>query len=475
MLRYLLIVSLLSLTLYAKSLTLQEALKIVRSNNLELKVAKLQTDMKAIEAKIAKSYHYGKLDLEVMGMRSNDPGNVFGFKIQSREATFKDFGFEDFLQGFGAAMIDPGTGLPDFTSFAQAMGNPAVQQQLLSTQPGALNYPDARNHYVTKLRFVLPLYTGGKLSEYERIAKEMVRMSKLDMQKLTDAKVYQVKKTFFDITLVENYLINLSKIIKNIKRLKRIVKEMHIEGYVQTVDILEVDARLAEAEGMYNQAKLNRTLAYRFLSFLLNKEVGQIKKVSEFAPMPKVNTGALERYNIDIQKAMLGLKLSRMMQRIEEAKFKPTVGLFAEYGSADNKLFNEFSEKDFYSFGVKVSWNLFNGGADSYAFEKAKLNTMKVATQVELAKKGIALKANKLQSEIRSIEADIQSYKKQLRFAKKVYETYRAKYQEGLVSISDLLIKQSKELEMLLKLLTAKNKRNTKVFELEALLSKGEV
>ena len=30
-------------------------------------------------------------------MRSNDAGNVFGFKLQSREATFGDFGFTEFL------------------------------------------------------------------------------------------------------------------------------------------------------------------------------------------------------------------------------------------------------------------------------------------------------------------------------------------------------------------------------------------
>jgi len=33
-------------------------------------------------------------------------------------------------------------------------------------------------------------------------------------------------------------------------------------------------------------------------------------------------------------------------------------------------------------------------------------------------------------------------------------------------------MKQSKELEILLKLLTAKNKRNTKVFELESVLNR---
>ncbi|HIP28897.1 MAG TPA: TolC family protein, partial [Sulfurovum sp.] len=75
--------------------------------------------------------------------------------------------------------------------------------------------------------------------------------------------------------------------------------------------------------------------------------------------------------------------------------------------------------------------------------------------------------------EILSANADIKSFNKQLSFARKVYQNYSARYKEGIVSISDLLIKQSKELEVLLKLLTVKNKRNTKVFELNSILNKG--
>ena len=44
---------------------------------------------------------------------------------------------------------------------------------------------------------------------------------------------------------------------------------------------------------------------------------------------------------------------------------------------------------------------------------------------------------------------------------------------EGIASISDVLMKQSKELEILLKLLTFKNERNTKIFELNSILNTG--
>ena len=193
--------------------------------------------------------------------------------------------------------------------------------------------------------------------------------------------------------------------------------------------------------------------------------------MKDMAPMPKVTAKMLAARNIDIQKAKLGLKISKMNIKANEANFLPEVGAFAEYGSADDHIFNDFADKDFYTVGVQAKWNLFNGGADKANLEKAKLNYLKVQEQVRLAKLGIALKAKKLKTEILSANSDINNYKKQLKLAKRVYENYNTRYKEGMVAISDVLIQQSKELQVILQLLTAKNKRNTKIFELDSLLN----
>jgi outer membrane protein TolC len=122
---------------------------------------------------------------------------------------------------------------------------------------------------------------------------------------------------------------------------------------------------------------------------------------------------------------------------------------------------------------VQVKWNIFNGGTDKANLEKARVNLMKVSSQVELAKKGISLQVKKLQTAIKSLDYDIESHKKQLRLAKRVYKTYEEKYKEGLSSITDVLIKQARELEVLLGLLKVANERNAKVFELESILDLG--
>jgi outer membrane protein TolC len=438
------------------NLTLHKALKLLDKHNLEIKIAQYNAQMKKYEQFAAQGYDYGKLDFSFMALRSNDAGNVFGFKLQSREATFGDFGFSDFLGDLGTMMQGQ-----------------QLDHDPLQIAPRDLNYPDDRNHFVSKFTYMLPVYTGGKLTEYKKITKSLFEMSKLDIAKVKSEKRYQVKKAFYDIALVQSYISNLRKIISNINKLKQIISEMKKEGYAQETDKLEVKARMAEAESMLSQAKLNRELAYQFLSFLLDTKVSSVQTTNALAPVPRVTKAMIEQRSIDIQKAKLGLKITGMALELERAKFRPTVGAFAEYGSADDAPFNDFFKKDSYTVGMQLQYNLFNGGTDEANLEKARVNTLKVAKQVQLAKKGIALKVKQLQTQIGGYNADIKSYRAQLDLSRTVYKKYQEKYKEGIASISDVLIRQAKELEILLKLLTVQNARNGKVFELQSLLNLG--
>ena len=54
------------------------------------------------------------------------------------------------------------------------------------------------------------------------------------------------------------------------------------------------------------------------------------------------------------------------------------------------------------------------------------------------------------------------------------YKTYEAKYQENLVSINDVLIKQSYQIQKIMELLRVKNLRNERVFALEKLINKED-
>ncbi len=422
------------------NLSLKEAENIVKKDNLEINIAKFNERVKDLELRVAKGYNYGTLDLTQVFMRSNDALTVFGSKLMSREATFGDFGFSQF----------------DFT-------NPNI----LAVQPKDLDYPGYRNLFQTKLTYKLPIYTGGKLTQYRKIAQSMIKMSKLDTKKVIAEKLFQTKKSFFDISLLDNYIENLNIIVKNINILENTVKAMIEEGYAKHIDLLEVQAKKSNILRMLNQAKINRKLAYQFLSFLLNKDVKSIIHINENIELKKIDKGLVLSKNLDIQKAKLGLKISKMAIRLQKASFLPEIGAFGEFSTADNDFLNDFNKHKAYTVGVQFKWNIFNGGIDKANLEKAKISSMKVAEELELAKKGIALKIDKIQTEIKSYQFDIESLDKELKLAQAIYANYLGRYKEKLVSINDVLIKQSQEIERVLKLEKAKTHRNEKILELE--------
>ncbi len=460
----------LSLPLFAvqENLSMEHALEMVRHNNLEVKVAEQDVLIKEQEHRAAVGYNFGQLDLIVNALRSNDAGNVFGFKLQSREASFADFGFDQFLEPMGKVL-----GWLAQEKNTEAANAISQMGSILDIQPDKLNYPDARNHFQEKIQYRLPLYVGGKLMKYGEITDKMTTMSKLDRQKVLNEKIFETRKTYYNISLVENFIKNLNRILKNVEELEETVKSMVDEGYALDIDLLQVQTKKADVLRMINQAKLNRSLAYQYLSFLVNDEVRSIVVLDRDVPMPQMKRSDMIARNIDIQKAHMGLEVTDLAIGVEKSKFLPQVGAFAEYGSADNDFLNDFTDKDAYTLGVQLKWNLFNGFVDKAKYEKAKIQNMKMQHQVELAKKGIGLKIDKIITSIKSKEYDIQSLREKVKFTKKVYENYYSRYKEGLMSINDVLIKNSEEIQATLELVKTRFERNNKVFELENIINKG--
>jgi outer membrane protein len=197
------------------SLTLDEALEILQTKNLEIKAAKLDIEAAVNEADTVSGMNWGSLDFTQDFARSNDAGNVFGFKLSSREASFGDFGFNEFLSQMGS------------------IGTPAGQAALLATQPNDLNYPDDRNYFQSKLKYQVPLFTGFAISSYSEIMNSMTKMKTLEKEQVTSEKIYQLRKSYYDMALLNDSIINLEKILENISTLENVTSDMITEGYAK--------------------------------------------------------------------------------------------------------------------------------------------------------------------------------------------------------------------------------------------------
>ncbi len=441
------------------ALTLDEAIEILKSENLEIKAASLDVDAAKADESSASGNHWGKLDFIQDYANSNDAGNVFGFKLTSREAEFGDFGFDEFIGQMDT--ITPGS--PTFDGGTK----------LLATQPDRLNYPDSRNFFQSKLKYEVPLFVGFQITSFVDIMESMTKMKRLEKKQVINEKVYQVRKSFYDMALLRSSTKNLNTILTNIETLEYMTKSMIEVGYAKKVDLLEVQAKKGNVKRLVLQMDSNQKLLYHYISFLLNKKIENISTTSPRVAMPTFSDEDILNSNIDIQRATTGLEVRKSMIDVNRASYYPMVGAFGEIATADDSFLGEANDHKAYTIGARLTWNIFNGGIDSAKIEKSRLEHIKMKTQVNLAKEGISLKVAKIRTEIETYNAQIISLEKELALANEIYSNYEGRYREKLSSMSDVIIKQSQQIQKILELQMAQNKRNERIFALEK-LANGE-
>ncbi len=419
------------------SLTLQDALKIVKLDNLQIKIANFDKQIAQADIKKIKAQNFGTLDFIQTAARSNNALSVFGFKLTSRKATFNDFGFSQFGK---------------ITN---------------STPPDALNYPGDYSFFQSSLRYKVPIFTGFKLTSYKNIAQSLKKMKTLNTQQLIHTKVFQVKKIYYNLSLISNTIKQLNIILKNINMLKATAKQMVKEGYATNIDILEVEAKRANIKRLLNQMQINEQLLYQYLDFLLNKKITSIILPSQNVKMPNITDQKILLDNINIKKAEAGLNISHNLVKASESSYYPSIGAFAQISTADNTFLGNANKHKAYTVGAKLTWNIFSGGLDNAIIQKAKIQQLKAGTRLDLAKQAILLKVEKIKTQIKSFNYKIDSLKQSLKLADAIYKNYQDRYHEQLVSINDVIVKQSKEIQIILKLQAIKNKRNNSIFELQ--------
>jgi len=433
-----------------KSLTLNEALEILKAENLEIQAASLDVKVAQADETTASGSSWGKLEFIQDFANSNDAGNVFGFKLTSREATFGDFGAQEFMNATGA-----NGGVPPASAY--------------TTPPDRLNYPDSRNFFQSKLKYEVTLFTGFQISSYSEVMRAMTKMKQLEKSQVINEKSYELRKSFYDMALLKESAKNLNTILENIKTLENMTKNMINVGYAKKVDLLEVQAKKGNVERLIAQMASNQKLLYHYISFLLNQKVERIITSTVHVPMPSFNNETILKENLDIQRATTGLRVRESMLNVSKASYYPMVGAFAEVATADDSFLSNASDHAAYTIGARLTWTLFNGGVDGAKIEKSKIEHLKTRTMVELAKKGIALQVDKIITEIATLDEDILSLEKELNLANEIYTNYENRYREKLSSMSDVIIKQSEQIQKILQLQQTQNRRNERIFALEKL------
>jgi len=414
--------------LFAYKIDFENALAKTIENNKSLQAKQKNIEIAKLDLKQAEGLSYGELVFSENILKTDHAGHVFGLKLGSREASFADFGFDEFLALSGSG----------------ANGN-----TILSTQPNKLNFPKARTNYETKVAYSLPIFTGFKLQSAQKMAK---------LQLLAKKALYNYDEKKLKLEIVKSYngVVIAKEFIKAAKKAKEatssfvhFANELYKEGLVTSIDVKQakvhdmgVDSKIVEAQSRF-------ALALAYLRFLTNDQtitdVQSFQYIkSENKPLKLLQQEVLELRE-DYKWMELNTKTLKSKIDFEKSSLFPTIGAQIEYGY-NNDTFGDFDdEHDYYMAAVGISYKIFDGAVSSSKTQKAKLEHKQAVDYYEYMKDGILLEVEKNFHTRNSKNKILLQKQKAQKLAMEVLEQSRQMYENQLINMSDLLMQQAKE------------------------------
>ena len=395
---------------YAQSVSFDKILETTIKNSKDLQKQKLNIESSKLDIENIDAVSYGKFSLSEEISRTNHAGYVFNYKLSSREASFKDFGFSQQSEG-------------------------------LNVQPKDLNYPEARNNFNTKLTYDIPLFTGFKLSNQKDILKLQEQANTIKYNLDVKELEFEVLKAYNSAVIAKDFVKALEKAKEAITFMKNGAIAFHKEGLVTKIDVNEAKVYESNINSQLLESKNNFQLALAYLSFLSSDEsisdVEDLKNLYfKFPNEKELYSQALENRD-EVKMQNIQVNASKKNIDIAKAAYYPSVFSRLEYGYNDDTL-TLSEDKDYYMAMVGITITLFDN-TRSIEKQKSQIEYQKANLNEEKLKDAIKLELKKAMLNLETKEKILEEKIEAKNLASDILEQAKLQYKNQLISMTTLL------------------------------------
>ena len=398
----------------ANTISFNEALEQAVSNSKSLKKQELNISLAKENTNLVNSYNYGVLSLNSHVSKTNHSGYVFNSKLSSREATFRDFGFTQMMDG-------------------------------IDTAPKDLNYPDSRTNINSYISYDIPLFMGFKLYNQKEILKLQEKANEilynLDRKNLE----YEVLKAYNSAVVAKDFVKALQNASNTMQFIHKGAIEFHKNGFVTKIDVNEAKLYELSINSSLTQAKGNFDLALAYLRFLTSNEA--ISDVESFENIyfdledfDKLYSKVLDNKD-EVKLQNIEILANKKNINIQKGSYLPTIFSHLEYGFNDNN-FTTSKDKDYYIALIGVSINLFEPSR-SANLQKSKIEYLKANLSLEELKDGLKLELEKAILEYKTKQAVLKEKELAKNLAFDIFSQAQLQYKNRLISMTTLLLQET--------------------------------
>ncbi|MFZ3052321.1 MAG: TolC family protein [Sulfuricurvum sp.] len=368
--------------LFAQSLSLDDAIRIALENNRNLKISQTALQIADAQYHQALSVRYPQLTASASAMRMDE------------DPSFRMKG--SFLLPQDLTMMLAGT-----------IQNP--QQQAYLIQNG-INVPidmDVkqmdRDLGVFRLDMMYPLYTGGKIDAIIKQATLNKSIQSEEARRSEAEVIYDVKRYYYGAMLAQQLGKETQDTLERMTMVKDLTETFYQGGslkvkktdYLRTLTTVNMIASMSEE--MHSNTELAKSALVNAIGLPWNSTVELSQ--NEFAT-PKLEgdlqTLVNDAYRFNPTRNQLKLAIDVQSAKVDEASsgYLPSIALTANaqklLNSYDAGVVND-TNKNSWTIGVGLQWNVFEGFRTDYAVQEAKLNKRNFEHKEVLLQEGLAL------------------------------------------------------------------------------------
>jgi len=384
-----------------RNLSLDKAISAALTNNQEIQLATLDERIAAANYKQTIANLLPQMNLSYTAMSTNDPLNAFGFKLQQRSISQDDF-------------------------------NPAL-----------LNHPSGTQDYMAKLEVQQPLINIDMLY-LRKGAEKQTEIYHYKTQRSREYLTFEVQKAYLQLQLNYDAIKVLEEALQTATAVYTYTDNHFKQGLVQKSDLLNAQVHVSTVRNNLARSKNNIRNASDQLGLLMGEKPGLVFLTAESIKADFQNDlskGNIASSRADFMVLQKTIEASELMIKSSQMSYLPKLNAFGNYQYNDSGLAGFGANA--YFVGVKLSWDVFGGNRTKNVIKGQKLELEKLSVQLAQQKDKSQLELDKAYRDLSDTEFEIEQDIAIVEQAMESLRILQNRYQQGLVSTTEVLMAET--------------------------------
>lgn len=305
------------------------------------------------------------------------------------------------------------------------------------------------------------IYGGGVVRAAFNQAMTGYESSQYNEQAVMLYMRYAADYAYWNLSAQQLYKAATDEYVSIIKSLYRVVQERFAEGYVAKGDMLQVEARLSDAE--YSQLTLQNNYDVALHSFNNLRSSAQsgdvilLESIIDSIPMPRrITVEELALRRPDIRMAELAIRSAQWGTKIARSAYNPTIS--ANVSGSWHTFTPNLSNKTYLDGAATISLSvpIFHWGERRYAVARARADERIAENNLENALDDMLQEEADGWSALNNSYSQMQSSLKNLQIAGENLSISTYSYQEGQATVLDVLQAQISWIQIYTNAITAR-------------------